>query len=91
MLRTPIELRGTLLHPSVGLKGSKLLAQGAIAAALGVVGTPLAAIAAFVDPGLNKSADCQALLADAKSMGAPLRTAATARPRKKAAPRDERH
>jgi AsmA family protein len=50
--------------------------QGAIAAALGTIGTPLAAIAAFVDPGLNKSADCQALLTDAKAMGAPLRTAA---------------
>jgi AsmA family protein len=47
---------------------------------LGALGTPLAAVAAFVDPGLNKSADCQALLADAKEMGAPVRTAA--RPRK---------
>jgi hypothetical protein len=47
---------------------------------LGVIATPLAAVAAFVDPGLNKSADCQALLADAKAMGAPVRTAA--KPRK---------
>ena len=41
--------------------------------------TSLAAIAAFVDPGLNKSADCRALLTDAKAMGAPLHAAA-ARP-----------
>ena len=81
VLRTPIEITGTLLHPAVGVKGSKVAAQGAAAAVLGVIGTPLAAIAAFVDPGLNKSADCQALLADAKAMGAPLRTAA-ARPHK---------
>ena len=85
VLRTPIEIRGTLLHPAVGVKGSKLATQGAAAVVLGVVGTPLAAIAAFVDPGLNKSADCQALLADAKAMGAPLHTAA-ARPHKKSAP-----
>ena len=81
VLRTPIEIRGTLLHPAVGVKASKLAAQGAAAAVLGVIGTPLAAIAAFVDPGLNKNADCQALLADAKAMGAPVRTAA-AKPRK---------
>jgi uncharacterized protein involved in outer membrane biogenesis len=79
VLRTPIEIGGTLRHPSIGLKGSKLLAQGAVATALGAVGTPLAAIAAFVDPGLNKSADCRALLADARSMGAPVRTAAIKR------------
>lgn len=84
VLRTPIEIRGTLLHPAIGVKGSKLAAQGAAAVMLGVVGTPLAAIAAFVDPGLNKSADCQALLADAKAMGAPVRTAAG--PHKKGAP-----
>jgi AsmA family protein len=80
VLRTPVEIRGTLSHPAIGLKGSKLAAQGAVATVLGAVGTPLAAVAAFVDPGLNKSADCQALLADAKEMGAPVRTAA--RPRK---------
>ncbi len=78
VLRTPVEIRGTLRHPAVGLKGSKLAAQGAAATVLGAIGTPLAAIAAFVDPGLNKSADCQALLADAKAMGAPLHTAAAA-------------
>jgi hypothetical protein len=81
VLHTPIEIRGTLLHPAVGVKGSKLAAQGAAAVVLGVIGTPLAAVAAFVDPGLNKSADCQALLADAKAMGAPVHTAA-ARPHK---------
>ena len=75
VLRTPVEIRGTLSHPAIGLKGSKLAAQGAAAAVLGAIGTPLAAVAAFVDPGLNRSADCQQLLADAKGMGAPLRTA----------------
>lgn len=76
VLRTPVEIRGTLRHPAVGLKASKLAAQGAAAVVLGAIGTPLAAVAAFVDPGLDKSADCQALLADAKEMGAPVRSAA---------------
>jgi len=84
VLRTPIEITGTLRHPSVGVKASKLATQGAIAVALGAIATPFAAIAAFVDPGLNKSADCQALLADAKTLGAPLRTAT--RPRKEPQP-----
>ena len=75
VLRSPVEIKGTLSHPAVGLKGSKLAAQGAIATVLGAIGTPLAAVAAFVDPGLNKSADCQQLLADAKAMGAPVRSA----------------
>ena len=84
VLRTPVEIKGTLLHPAIGIKGSKLAVQGAAAAALAVIGTPLAAIAAFVDPGLNKSADCQALLADAKAMGAPLHTAQSRHPEKSA-------
>jgi AsmA family protein len=84
VVRSPIEIRGTLLHPAIGVKGSKVAAQGAAAAVLGVIGTPLAAIAAFVDPGLNKSADCQALLADAKAMGAPVHTATG--PHKEAVP-----
>ena len=89
VLRTPVEIRGTLRHPAVGLKGSKLATQGAAAAALGAIGTPLAAIAAFVDPGLNKSADCRRLLADAKAMGAPLRSA-SARPRRRPPQKKER-
>jgi uncharacterized protein involved in outer membrane biogenesis len=76
VLRTPIEIKGTLRHPSIGVKASKLATQGAIAAALGAIATPFAAIAAFIDPGLNKNADCQALLTDAQALGAPVRTAA---------------
>lgn len=89
VLRSPVEIRGTLRHPAVGLKASKLAAQGAAATVLGAIGTPLAAIAAFVDPGLNKTADCQALLADAKAMGAPVHTAA-ASPRRRPPNRKER-
>lgn len=90
VLRSPVEIRGTLRHPAIGLKASKLAAQGAAATVLGAIGTPLAAIAAFIDPGLNKSADCQALLADAKAMGAPLHTAA-AKPGKRERRHEEQH
>ena len=62
-LRSPIEIRGHLLKPSFGLDVGDTLKQGAVAAALGTVLTPVAAILAFVDPGLAKNQDCAALLA----------------------------
>ena len=43
-------------------------AQTAEAVVLGVVATPLAAVLAFVDPGLAKDADCAALLAAAGTL-----------------------
>lgn len=64
-LHTPIKVRGHLLKPTVGVSATKTLAQGAIATALGTLLTPLAAVIAFVDPGLAKNADCAGLLAQA--------------------------
>jgi len=64
-LRTPINVRGTLHHPSVGISTPALLKQGSVAAALGLA-TPIAAILAFVDPGLAKNADCAALTNEAE-------------------------
>jgi uncharacterized protein involved in outer membrane biogenesis len=64
-LRSPITLRGTLLHPAVGVKVDKLLAQAGIAAALGTLLTPAAAALALIDPGLAKNKDCSAVLAAA--------------------------
>jgi uncharacterized protein involved in outer membrane biogenesis len=65
-LRAPINVRGTLRHPSVGLSTPALVKQGAAAAALGVVATPFAAVLAFVDPGLAKNADCAELINEAE-------------------------
>ena len=65
-LRAPINVRGTLRHPSVGLSTPALIKQGAAAAALGVVATPFAAVLAFVDPGLAKDADCAELINEAE-------------------------
>jgi AsmA family protein len=62
-VRSPILVRGTLTHPSIDLQARNSAAQAAEAVALGVVLTPLAAILAFVDPGLAKDADCAALMA----------------------------
>ncbi|HWK52162.1 MAG TPA: AsmA family protein [Steroidobacter sp.] len=66
-LRTPVEVNGHLRDPSIGVNVGKVAGQGAVAAALGVVLTPLAAIIAFVDPGLAENENCAALLDSAKS------------------------
>lgn len=68
-VRSPIMVRGTLAHPSIGIDARHSLAQVGEAAALGVLLTPLAAVLAFVDPGLAKDADCEALLAEAQTDG----------------------
>ena len=61
-LRSPIEVKGTLAHPAMGLEPGHLAAQAGAAAALGVVLTPAAAILAFVDGGLAKDANCSAVV-----------------------------
>jgi uncharacterized protein involved in outer membrane biogenesis len=65
-LRSPIELGGTLLQPSVGVKAGKLAEQAGVAAALGVLLTPAAAALAFIDPGLAKNKDCSTVMAQAE-------------------------
>jgi uncharacterized protein involved in outer membrane biogenesis len=68
-LRTPVEVRGHLADPSFGVNVASTLKQGAVATALGTLLTPLAAIIAFVDPGLAKDQNCAAMIADADSKG----------------------
>jgi uncharacterized protein involved in outer membrane biogenesis len=60
-LRSPINIRGTLRHPSISLSTPALLKQGAVAAGLAAIATPVAAVLAFIDPGLAKDADCAGL------------------------------
>jgi hypothetical protein len=69
-LRSPLLVRGTLKHPTIGIDARNSVVQVGEAVALGVVLTPLAAVLAFIDPGLAKDADCVALLTAAKSDGA---------------------
>jgi AsmA family protein len=68
-LRGALLVRGTLGHPSFSIDAGKAAAQAGGAIALGVLLTPVAAMLAFVDPGLAKDADCAALLAEARSGG----------------------
>jgi hypothetical protein len=74
-LRAPITVQGSLAHPALGVEAGAAMAQGGIGAALGLL-NPLAAILAFVDPGLAKDANCGPLLATAKAKGAPVKNSA---------------
>jgi AsmA family protein len=66
-LHSGVALQGTLAHPEIRLVGRNVLAQTAAAVALAVVLTPVAAVLAFVNPGLTHNADCAALIAEAKA------------------------
>lgn len=74
-LRAPITMKGPWAHPALGVEAGPAVAQGGIAAALGVV-NPFAAILAFIDPGLAKDANCGPLLQSAKQQGAPVKPSA---------------
>jgi uncharacterized protein involved in outer membrane biogenesis len=74
-LRAPITVTGPWQHPSLGVKGGAIAAQGGIGLALGLI-NPFAAILAFIDPGVAKDVNCAPLLADAKSKGAPVKSSA---------------
>ena len=71
-IRAPIAIHGPLSDPSIGLKAGSSLAQGGGAVALGIVLSPLAALLAFVDPGLAKDANCAALDVQASHGSAPV-------------------
>ncbi len=74
----PILLKGTLLHPRPGIDAAKVAGQVGLAAVVGSVLAPLAAILPFIDGGLAKDADCAALIGEAKSQGAPVKASAIA-------------
>jgi len=79
----PITVGGHFSSPALGVQPAPALAQGAAAVALGVTLTPLAAILPFVDPGLAKNADCQMLMAEAKTAPAAVKGALRTTPAKK--------
>jgi uncharacterized protein involved in outer membrane biogenesis len=64
-LRSPIRVGGSLSKPQVGIKPEKALLQAGTGTVLATLLTPIAAILAFVDPGLAKDANCSALVAHA--------------------------
>lgn len=63
---SPILVRGPLTAPRVGVDTGQVVAQGGIAAVIGAVAAPIAALFAFVDPGLAENADCGRLIASAR-------------------------
>lgn len=60
--RTPITVNGRFAGPQVGLEAGPLAARAGAAVALGVLLSPLAAILAFIEPGLEKDSDCVSLV-----------------------------
>ena len=71
-IRAPLLITGSLSHPDVHVKASAAVLQGGIAVLLGLI-TPPAAILAFVDPGLEKDANCVALTQQASRGSAPVK------------------
>ena len=65
-LWSPITVRGSLTAPKVGVDAGSIVAQGGLAAALGSLLSPIAALLPFVDPGLAEDANCGALIASAR-------------------------
>jgi AsmA family protein len=61
-LRSPIKIHGSLSHPQIGLQTANVVGQAGGAIALGTLLTPVAALLAFVDPGLAKDANCAGLI-----------------------------
>lgn len=61
-LWTPILVRGPLTAPHIAVDPVAVVGQGGLTAILGAVVAPVAALFAFVDPGLAKDADCGALI-----------------------------
>jgi len=62
----PITVRGSLTAPRVGVDVGAVVAQAGIVGVLGAIVAPVAALFAFVDPGLAKDANCGSLIANAR-------------------------
>jgi AsmA family protein len=73
----PITIKGPIMAPKVGLEPGKAVGQGGIAAALGSIVNPLAALLPFVTTGEAKDADCAGLVSEARQSGAPVKVAQT--------------
>jgi uncharacterized protein involved in outer membrane biogenesis len=66
-LWTPIDVSGSFYRPTLGVDAGQAAAQGGVAVGLAALLGPLSVVLPFISPGLAKDADCQSLLADAKS------------------------
>ena len=78
-LRSPLKVSGTFGTPKAGVDKGALAGRAGLALALGAI-NPLLALAATIETGPGKDADCDAALRDASAPGAAARIAATAPP-----------
>lgn len=63
----PVNLRGTLGDPDIGVDATESAARGAAAVALGVLLTPLASILPLMDTGTSEQPHCGQMIQDAKT------------------------
>jgi uncharacterized protein involved in outer membrane biogenesis len=77
--QSPIGIHGWFAQPRINPISGKLLTRVGAAIALGMLATPVAAIAAFVDIGDAKSQDCTPILAGSRDN--PRSRAANAKPK----------
>lgn len=68
----PITIEGPIRSPKPGVEAGQATAQGGVAAALGAIVNPLAAVLPFVDPGLADDANCAGLIGQARAEGVPV-------------------
>lgn len=61
--QSPIGINGYFADPKINPISGELLARGAAGLALGIIATPLAALAAFIDLGDAKDVNCMPILA----------------------------
>lgn len=86
-LRVPFDMKGPFKQPKISPDKARLALRAGAALALGTV-TPLAALIPLIETGPGKDADCDALVARAKSEGVPVKNelspdaTAAGRPRK---------
>lgn len=76
-LFVPITIKGPIMAPKVGLEPGKAVGQGGVAAALGSLINPIAALLPFVTAGEAEDADCAGLVGQARRDGAPVKVSQT--------------
>ena len=81
-LRSPLRIHGTFAAPKAGVEVGPLAARGAAALALAAI-NPLLALAATVETGPGKDADCTEVLAEAKKPSSRAAAAGAARARQR--------
>jgi len=67
--QSPISINGYFARPGINVVSPELVSRAGAALALGVVGTPIASLLAFVDTGDAKGAACGPILAGASAQG----------------------